>query len=80
MQVTTSAEFHRRIGHFQDLALVEPIMVTRNGRARVVLISAQEYERLTATRSDFKEFLMNGESFDGLDLARDQSPVRDIVL
>ncbi len=80
MQVTTSAEFHRRIGHFQDRALVEPIMVTRNGRARVVLISAQEYERLTATRSDFKEFLMNGESFDGLDLARDQSPVRDIVL
>ena len=55
-------------------------MVTRNGRARVVLISADEYERLTATRSDFKEFLINGESFDGLDLERDQSPVRDVAL
>jgi prevent-host-death family protein len=80
MQITTSAEFHRRIGHYQDRALVEPIMVTRNGRARVVLISADEYERLTAARSDFKEFLMTGESFDGLDLARDQSTGRDVVL
>jgi prevent-host-death family protein len=46
MQTTTSGEFHRKIGHYQDRALVEPIMVTRNGRQRVVLISADEYDRL----------------------------------
>jgi prevent-host-death family protein len=46
MQTTTSVEFHRKIGHYQDRALVEPIMVTRNGRARVVLLSAEEYHRL----------------------------------
>jgi prevent-host-death family protein len=46
MQTTTSAEFHRKIGYYQDRALVEPIMVTRNGRNRVVLISADEYQRL----------------------------------
>ena len=55
-------------------------MVTRNGRARVVLISAEEYERLTGTRPDFKQFLMTGENFDGLDLTRDQSPGRDVSL
>jgi prevent-host-death family protein len=46
MQTTTSGDFHRKIGHYQDRALVEPIMVTRNGRNRVVLISADEYHRL----------------------------------
>ncbi len=80
MQTTTSAEFHRRIGHYQDRALVEPVMVTRNGRARVVLISAEEYARLTGARPDFKEFLMTGENFDGLDLTRDRSPGRDVSL
>jgi prevent-host-death family protein len=47
MEVTTSADFQRKIGHYQDKALVEPVMVTRNGRERVVLISADEFKRLT---------------------------------
>jgi prevent-host-death family protein len=46
METTTSAEFQRKIGHYQDRALVEPVMVTRNGRDRVVLISADEFKRL----------------------------------
>ena len=46
MEVTTSADFQRKIGHYQDKALVEPVMVTRNGRERVVLISADEFKRL----------------------------------
>ena len=46
METTTAAEFQRRIGHYQDRALVEPIMVTRNGRERLVLISADEFRRL----------------------------------
>ena len=46
MEVTTSADFGRKIGFYQDLALVEPVMVTRNGRERVVLISAEEFRRL----------------------------------
>lgn len=46
MEQTTSADFSRKIGYYQDRALVEPVMVTRNGRERVVLISAEEYKRL----------------------------------
>lgn len=41
-----AAEFQRNIGRYQDLALTQPIAVTRNGRERTVLISADEYQRL----------------------------------
>ena len=41
-----AAEFQRNIGRYQDLALTQPVAVTRNGRERTVLISAEEYERL----------------------------------
>jgi prevent-host-death family protein len=47
MDIAASADFQRRIGYYQDRALLTPVMVTRNGRERVVLISADEYKRLT---------------------------------
>ena len=46
MEIISSADFQRKIGQYQDKALVEPVMVTRNGRERVVLISAAEFKRL----------------------------------
>ncbi len=55
------AEFQRDIGRYQDMTLTQPIEVTRHGRARTVLISAVEYQRLTRrdrhslTLSDFTE-------------------------
>lgn len=42
----TSADFQRNIGRFQDEALKKPVVITKNGRPRTVLISAEEYERL----------------------------------
>lgn len=42
----TSAEFHRNIGTYQDLALTKTVAITKNGRERTVLISAEEYARL----------------------------------
>jgi prevent-host-death family protein len=41
-----AAEFQRNIGRYQDVALREPVAVTRNGRERTVLISVEEYQRL----------------------------------
>ena len=41
-----AAEFQRNIGRYQDVALRQPVSVTRNGRERTVLISAEEYARL----------------------------------
>jgi PHD/YefM family antitoxin component YafN of YafNO toxin-antitoxin module len=42
----SAADFQRNIGRYQDLALTEPVAVTRNGRERTVMISTDEYQRL----------------------------------
>jgi prevent-host-death family protein len=46
----------------------------------VVVISEEEYHRLTGQRPDFIEFLLNAPSFEGVDLERDRSPMRDVNL
>jgi prevent-host-death family protein len=46
MEIIPAADFQRNIGHYQDRALVGPVIVTRNGRERIVLLSAEEYRRL----------------------------------
>ena len=42
----SAAEFHRNVGVYQDIALTKPVKITKNGRERTVLLSAQEYARL----------------------------------
>ena len=42
----TAAEFQRKLGTFQDTALTQPVVITKNGRERTVLISVEEYHRL----------------------------------
>ncbi len=42
----TAGELVRQFSHYSDLALAEPVIVTKNGRPRNVLISVEEYERL----------------------------------
>jgi prevent-host-death family protein len=42
----SAAEFQRNIGRYQDLALRQPVAVTRNGRESCVLLSTDEYRRL----------------------------------
>lgn len=42
----TSTEFGKEVGRYQDAALAQPVVVTRNGRDRTVMISAGEYQRL----------------------------------
>ncbi len=46
MQRITSREFQRNFGRFQDEAFKSPLSITRNGRDRLVILSADEYERL----------------------------------
>lgn len=45
MRVTT-AEFIKGYGSLADRALSEPVTITKNGRDRLVLLSAEEYARL----------------------------------
>jgi len=42
----SSAEFLKNYGSLADKALSEPVTITRNGRDRLVVISAEEYARL----------------------------------
>jgi PHD/YefM family antitoxin component YafN of YafNO toxin-antitoxin module len=42
----SSTEFGKEVDRYQDLALRQPVMVTRNGDDRTVMISASEYQRL----------------------------------
>ena len=44
--VTTAGELVRQFSHYSDMALVQPVVVTKNGRPRNVLLSIDEYERL----------------------------------
>jgi prevent-host-death family protein len=42
----SAAEFQRNIGVYQDMALTRPVSITKNGRERTVLLSAEEFHRL----------------------------------
>lgn len=46
MAQTTAQKFQRQIGLYQDMALHEPVEITRHGRRHLVLLSAGEYRRL----------------------------------
>jgi prevent-host-death family protein len=51
----TAGELVRQFAHYSDVALNHPVIITRNGRARNVLLSFEEYERLK--RRDQRAFL-----------------------
>jgi len=48
MKTISATEAKNRLGAVMDSALVEPVMVEKSGRPSVIIVSAQEYERLTA--------------------------------
>jgi PHD/YefM family antitoxin component YafN of YafNO toxin-antitoxin module len=46
MMKVSTAEFIKHYGTLADRALIEPVTITKNGRDRLVVISAEEFERL----------------------------------
>jgi prevent-host-death family protein len=46
MITVSAAEFQRHFGRYQDEAEAQPVAITRNGRERLVVLSAEEYRRL----------------------------------
>lgn len=74
------ADAKNRLSEVVNRALSEgPQTITRRNDT-VVVISSARYEELTGKRPSFKEFLLQGPSFEGLDLSRDESPMREIAL
>ena len=75
------ADAKNRFSELVNRALVEgPQRVLRRDDV-VVVVAEREYEKLTGTRPSFKEFLLgDGPDLEGLDLARDRSPIRETKL
>jgi len=48
MKTIKATEVKNKFGAVMDIALAEPVMVQKSGRSSVVMLSATEYERLTA--------------------------------
>lgn len=46
MTSVTITQLQRHIGDIQELASKEPVCITRNGRGKYILLSAEEYHRL----------------------------------
>ncbi|MPZ58187.1 MAG: type II toxin-antitoxin system prevent-host-death family antitoxin [Rhizobiales bacterium] len=46
----SSGDFIRKFGTYTDSALSEPIIITKNGRERLVLLSMDEYNTLLHLR------------------------------
>ena len=57
-----------------------PQVVTRHGESVVVVISAEEYRRLTGGKPDFAEFLLSAPDLSQLDLERSTDLAREIDL
>ena len=74
------ADAKNRFSEAVNLALTQGPQWVRRRKDTVVVVAAEEYERLVGQRPAFKDYLSQGESFEGLDLTRDPSPSRDVAL
>ncbi len=74
------ADAKNRFSEVVTLALTQGPQRVHRREDTVVVVAAEEYERLVGQRPAFKDYLSQSESFEGLDLARDQSPGRDFPL
>ncbi|MFM7316775.1 MAG: type II toxin-antitoxin system prevent-host-death family antitoxin [bacterium] len=69
-----------RLTEVVNLALSEGPQFIRRRQDTVVVVAAEEYEKMIGKKPGFKDYLFQGPAFDGLELERDQSPPRDVQL
>jgi prevent-host-death family protein len=73
------ADAKNRFSELVTRALAEGPQRVRRHKDAVVVMAERDYERLIGKRRNFKEFLTcAGPSLEGLDLTRDQSPLREV--
>ncbi len=71
----TSTEFSKEVGRYQDAALSQPVVVTRNGRDRTVMTFAEEYNRLK--KRDREVLRLEDFSRDDIDAVRRAEPSKE---
>lgn len=74
------ADAKNRFSQLVNLVLSQGPQRVRRRKDVVVVVSAAEYEKLRGKRIAFKDYLLKGESFEGLNLKRDPSLSRDVIL
>jgi antitoxin Phd len=74
------ADAKNRFSEMLNLASSQGPQRVRRRKDAFMVVTEEEWERLSGKRPDFKEYLMTGPSFDGVDLTRDPSPMRDVDL
>ena len=47
VSTVTAAEVSRNFGAYQDAAVREPVIITKNGRPRTVLMAYEDFQRLS---------------------------------
>ena len=74
-------EAKQRFSELVRRALEEgPQVVTRRGEEVVVIVGAQEFDRLSRAEEDFKAFLLSAPDLDVLEIQRDRSTSRKVEL
>ena len=73
------AEAKNRFSELFNQAIALGPQRVRRRKESVVVLSEKDYQRLTGQWPSFKDYLREGESFEGLDLVRDSSNGRDVV-
>jgi len=75
------ADAKNRFSEVVNRALTGTPQVVLRRRDAVVVLARRDYDKLTGQRLGFKQFLLGkGPTFQGLDLRRDKSPMRDVSL
>lgn len=74
------ADAKNRFSELVTRTLTEGPQRVRRRNDEVVVISSEEYARLTGERPTFKAFLMQPAGLDDLDLSRDRSFMREAEL
>jgi len=62
----SSGEFVRNFSQFCDTAVREPIVITKNGRERLILMSIDEYNFLLETIEDYNVLCNTIEKYNDL--------------
>ncbi|MCL4466485.1 MAG: type II toxin-antitoxin system Phd/YefM family antitoxin [Chloroflexi bacterium] len=57
-----------------------PQVVTRHGEGVAVVVSIDEYRRLTGDKPDFAKFLLSAPDWEALDLERAKDKPRDVAV
>jgi prevent-host-death family protein len=57
-----------------------PQVVTKHGEEAAVVVSMEEYRRLTRDRPDFREFLLSAPDLDALEIDRPGDRARTVEL